>query len=78
LKLTIVALRPMPQSWGQEERRLMIGEPAKPSPDLDNIVGAVMDALFPRNDDHIVSIEAHKVWGEQGQLQITIEKMGDS
>jgi Holliday junction resolvase RusA-like endonuclease len=77
LKLSIVAIRPMPQSWNQAQRRLMVGEPAKPSPDLDNIVGAVMDALFPDNDDIIVSLEAHKVWGEAGALHIVIEKMGD-
>lgn len=77
LKLTLVAFRPMPQSWSQSKRRMMHGEPAKPSPDIDNIIGAVMDALFPKNDDHVVSLEAHKVWGESGAIQITIEKMGD-
>ena len=77
LKLSIVAFRPMPQSWSKEKRRMMTGEPAKPSPDIDNVIGAVMDALFPSNDDHIVSLEAHKVWGERGAIQITIEKMGD-
>lgn len=77
LKLTLVAVRPMPTSWGEEKRRLMLGEPAKPAPDLDNIIGAVMDALFPDGDDHVVSLEAHKIWGERGQLHITLEKMGD-
>lgn len=77
LKLSLVAFRPMPQSWSQSKRRMMVGEPAKPSPDIDNIIGAVMDALFPKNDDHVVSLEAHKVWGEAGEIQITIEKMGD-
>ena len=77
LKLTVVATRQMPKNWSQQQRRLMDGEPAQPSPDLDNILGAVMDALFPKNDNHIVSIEAHKVWGEVPQLEITIEKMGD-
>ncbi len=77
LKLTLVAVRPMPISWGEEKRRLMRGEPAKPAPDLDNIIGAVMDALFPEGDDHVVSLEAHKIWGERGQLHITLEKMGD-
>lgn len=77
LKLTIVAFRPMPQSWSNAKRRMMIGEPAKPAPDIDNIIGAVMDALFPKNDDHVVSLEAHKIWGESGAIQITIEKMGD-
>lgn len=77
MKLTVVAIRPMPKSWSAQKRRMMDGEPAQPSPDLDNILGAVMDALFPKNDNHIVSIEAHKVWGEVPQLEITIEKMGD-
>jgi Holliday junction resolvase RusA-like endonuclease len=77
LKLSIVAFRPMPQGWSESKRRMMMGEPAKPAPDIDNIIGAVMDALFPQNDDHVVSLEAHKVWGEGGAIQITIEKMGD-
>lgn len=77
LKLTILAVRPMPHAWSQATRRLMTGEPAAPTPDLDNIIGAVMDALFPASDNHIVSLEAHKIWGEVGQLHITIEKMGD-
>lgn len=78
LKLTIVASRPMPAGWSQAQQRMMLGEPARPAPDLDNIVGAVMDALFPASDNHIVSLEAHKVWGERGQIEITIEKMGDA
>ncbi len=77
LKLSIVAFRPMPQSWSRSKRRMMLGEPAKPSPDIDNIIGGVMDALFPENDDHVVSLEAHKVWGERGAIEIMIEKMGD-
>lgn len=77
LKLSVVAVRPMPKSWSQQQRRLMDGEPAQPSPDLDNILGAIMDALFPKNDNHIVSIEAHKIWGELPRMEITIEKMGD-
>lgn len=75
IKLTVRAIRPMPASWSQARRARTAGRPAKPSPDIDNIVGAVMDALFPDNDDHVVAIEGSKLWGERAALEITLEQI---
>lgn len=69
--LSVTAVRRMPQSWSQARRERMRGTYAKPKPDVDNIVGAVMDALFV-DDDVVVSIFARKVWGDDSQMVIEV------
>lgn len=72
LKLDVAAVRPMPQSWSQKKRERMNGKPTTAKPDLDNIIGAVMDALLPNDDSNIVSVAGHKVWGEEPAIEIAL------
>lgn len=74
-KVTVVAVRRMPKSWSLKKKEAMAGRYANPSPDVDNIIGAVMDALFPDDDSKIVDCEARKVWGWVNCLDITVERV---
>ncbi len=69
--LSVTAVRAMPKSWSKKKREQMRGQYAKPKPDIDNVVGAVMDSLFP-DDDVVISIFGEKVWGDEHQIVIEI------
>lgn len=47
----------------EKERRLTEGYHDQ-KPDLDNLVGAVMDALYPKDDSKIAKISTEKLWSE--------------
>ena len=73
VRLTVIAVRPLPKSWSKKKRKMMLGQYAKPKPDADNILGGVMDALFPEDDDLVVETAVRKVWGVEGAIHIKIE-----
>jgi len=73
VRLTVVAVRPLPKSWSKKKRKAMRGRYAKPRPDLDNILGGVMDALFPDDDDLVVETAVRKIWGDEPAIHIRIE-----
>lgn len=75
VRLTIIAIRPLPKSWSKKKRDSMNGKYASPKPDTDNILGAVMDALFPEDDDIVVDVKAKKIWGEDAAIHIKIESI---
>ena len=72
VRLTVVAVRPMPKSWSKAKKAEMNGRYATPKPDADNINGAIMDALFP-DDSIVVEQASRKIWGEEAALHIKIE-----
>lgn len=72
LHLSVVAVRRMPKNWSKKRKEAADGSLCLVKPDLDNIVGAVMDAIFGE-DNNIVSIDAKKIWGLEHQLQIKVE-----
>lgn len=71
--LSVTAVRKMPKSWGTKKREKMRGTYAKPIPDVDNIAGAVMDALFG-DDSGVVSVFCEKIWGDEFRMDIEISK----
>ncbi len=73
VRLTVVAVRPMPKGWSKKKREVMNGRYATPKPDSDNILGSVMDSLFPEDDDIVVETAVRKIWGEEAALHIKIE-----
>ena len=42
------------------------------TPDIDNLVKAVLDSLYPDGDQAIWSIEAKKIWGEKDEVWVEI------
>lgn len=69
--LRVTAVRPMPSSLSKRKRAEVDGEWCLTKPDADNIVGAVMDALF-EDDAAVVDVSCRKVWGAEGELRIEV------
>ncbi|POP41757.1 RusA family crossover junction endodeoxyribonuclease [Superficieibacter electus] len=61
---------PMPASWSQKKRAAMKGQAHQQKPDADNMLKALMDALFT-DDAHIWAVRVTKRWGETGQILIS-------
>lgn len=65
----------MPPSWPQKKRIRMLGQPHRQTPDLDNALGSLLDAVFPKregkSDAHIASCGSlSKVWAETPAIWI--------
>lgn len=69
--VSVTAVRQVPASWSKAKQAAAIGKYAKPKPDVDNIVGSVMDALF-EDDDRVISVFCEKVWGAEHALIIEV------
>jgi Holliday junction resolvase RusA-like endonuclease len=69
----IVFVLPMPESWSQKKRDAMRGKPHESKPDLDNLLKALIDAVYRNQCDGKVSNYAglDKIWGDVGQIIIT-------
>lgn len=66
----ITFVLPMPASWSKKKRLEMDGQLHKQKPDLDNMLKALMDALFG-DDCHIADLgRLKKVWGQAGAISI--------
>lgn len=76
LVMSVVAHRPMPKSWSNKKRDQMRGQFTTAKPDIDNIVGAVMDALLVE-DSNVVIVEASKQWSDVAGIEIRIYSVGD-
>lgn len=64
---------PMPKSWSKKKRVEHKYNPHKQRPDIDNLVKAVLDALFYKKkggDSRVWEIVAMKVWAEEGEIII--------
>ncbi|WP_079964570.1 RusA family crossover junction endodeoxyribonuclease [Salmonella enterica] len=71
----ITFILPMPKSWSQKKRTIMKGQAHQQKPDADNMIKALMDALFA-DDAHIWDFRVTKVWGETGQILISSIERG--
>lgn len=60
---------PMPVSWSKKKRQQQNGQPHQAKPDCDNMLKALMDALYA-DDAHVWDCRITKVWGEVGQIII--------
>ena len=66
----ITFILPMPKSWSKRKRDKYNGAPHLTTPDLDNLVKGLLDALYD-NDSAIWDFRATKLWGEVGAIKIT-------
>lgn len=60
---------PMPKSWSKKKMAEMDGEPHQQTPDIDNLLKAVMDAIY-KNDSHIWDCRITKRWAYFGKITI--------
>ncbi|MBM7346076.1 Holliday junction resolvase RusA-like endonuclease [Pantoea coffeiphila] len=60
---------PMPASWSRKKRAASAGQPHQQKPDVDNLMKALMDALFA-DDSSVWDFRVSKIWGETGSIRI--------
>lgn len=73
VSLTVAFRFKMPKKWSKATKEQMNGRPCGKTPDLDNCIGAVMDALFAE-DSRVVEIVGSKYWAYQDKMYIMIEQ----
>lgn len=68
---------PMPRSWSRRKRAEMLGAPHKQKPDLDNLLKALLDAIYD-DDSAIWKIgKNQKFWANVGRIDIHRERDRD-
>lgn len=60
---------PMPASWSKKKRAASAGQPHQQKPDVDNLMKALMDALYD-DDSGVWDVRISKIWGESGCIRI--------
>jgi len=60
---------PMPKSWSKKKQAEMNGKPHQQTPDIDNLVKSLFDAVVD-NDSYIYSFRATKRWAKYGSIRI--------
>jgi Holliday junction resolvase RusA-like endonuclease len=60
---------PMPRSWSRAKREAMAGEPHRQTPDSDNLLKALLDALHA-NDCAVWDVRVSKRWAATGYLEV--------
>lgn len=71
LKLFVLFRFKIARSWPKYKKKALVGRFHTQKPDLDNLVGAVMDALV-EDDTKVVVIDATKVWGLEDAIYISL------
>ena len=70
----ITFVLPMPKSWSKKKRARLEGEPHTQRPDLDNLLKALMDAIY-KEDSHIHALASvSKIWGAEGRIIVISEE----
>ncbi len=59
----------MPQSWTKKQRADNEGQPHLSKPDLDNLVKALLDAVY-EDDSCVWRVDARKVWALSGSIEV--------
>jgi Holliday junction resolvase RusA-like endonuclease len=67
----------MPLGWSKKKKARMIGQPHEQTPDLDNILGGLWDAIFTsaerggKGDQHVHTVGSmKKVWSVEDAIEI--------
>jgi Holliday junction resolvase RusA-like endonuclease len=67
--IDILFLIPMPQSWSKKKKSLMDRMPHKQTPDVDNLVKALMDTL-KKDDSDVWKTTLESRWAYKGSIVI--------
>jgi Holliday junction resolvase RusA-like endonuclease len=60
---------PTPASWSKKTALAMQGEPQKQTPDLDNLIKALLDSVYGQ-DKHIWKLTAEKRWRDKPGIKV--------
>lgn len=63
----ITFVLPMPKGWSKREKDIHNGRHHFQTPDLDNLIKAILDALF-EDDKDVCDLRATKIWGVTGKI----------
>ncbi len=69
---------PMPKGWSKAKKDLARGKFCPRSPDVDNVLGALMDAIFPKvagGDSRVCGDNTRRYWSDDPQLEMTVLKL---
>ena len=69
VRVDITAHFAIPPSWSAARKAAAAGKAHQHKPDLDNIVKAVLDALWPDGDQAIAWVVARKLWAGEGERE---------
>ena len=58
---------PMPDSWSKRHKDIHDHRHHFQTPDLDNLIKALLDALF-EDDKEVCDLRATKIWGREGKI----------
>lgn len=65
----VTFVMPMPPSWSKKKRAALAGQPHQQKPDADNLLKALMDAVY-HDDCAVWDVRVTKLWGETGSIKI--------
>lgn len=65
----VTFVMPMPRSWSKTKRAALAGQPHQQKPDADNLLKALMDAVY-HDDCAVWDVRVTKLWGETGSIKI--------
>lgn len=61
---------PMPDSWSKKKKAKLDGEGHMQTPDLDNLLKALLDAIMTQDKGIYYLSGLTKVWGKEGRIII--------
>lgn len=64
---------PMPNSWSKKKKVEMSGKPHQSTPDCDNMLKAIMDAVY-ENDCTVWDVRISKYWADKGMIVVKKEE----
>ncbi len=68
----VVFIVPMAASWSDKKKREFVGQPHELKPDADNLVKALIDAVYrDREDSQVWNYATTKLWGYTGAILIS-------
>lgn len=71
LGLRVDCVYAMPKSWSNKKRAEMLGRLKVSKPDLDNVLKAIKDAMF-KKDEVVAALETVKYWGLDNEVKVTV------
>ena len=78
LRVSIVSVHSIPQSWSNKKRELHVGKACTSKPDIDNIVKAIADGgngVVWEDDKQIASVFAMKMYGATPGVRVRVERV---
>lgn len=72
---------PMPKGWSKSKKDLARGKFCPRKPDIDNVAGAILDAIFPESsggDSRVVGLIVYRYWSDEPKMSINILQLQEN